>query len=98
LRAALRPKLDPENLDGIVSMHLIESDPVLSRPITDDPPVADPGAGDWFVLIDATNVNAISEAIAARFTGSAAFEGGTRVSAGSYNLMWDLARSDISLS
>ena len=41
-------------------MHLIESDPVLSRPITDDPPVADPGAGDWFVLIDGTDVNAIS--------------------------------------
>jgi hypothetical protein len=98
LRAALRPKLDPENLDGIVSMHLIESDPVLSRPITDDPPVADPGAGDWFVLIDATNVNAISGAISARFTGPAAFGGGTRVSAGSYNLMWDLARTDISLS
>lgn len=98
LRAALREKLDPQNLDGIVSMHLIESDPVLSRPLTDDPPVADPGAGDWFILIDAANVNAISEAIAARFAGPAAFEGGTRISASSYNLMWDLARSDISLS
>jgi hypothetical protein len=98
LRTALREKLDPQNLDGIVSMHLIESDPVLSRPLTDDPPVADPGAGDWFILIDAANVNAISEAIAARFAGPAAFEGGTRISAGSYNLMWDLARSDISLS
>jgi hypothetical protein len=98
LRAALREKLDPQNLDGIVSMHLIESDRVLSRPLTDDPPVADPGAGDWFILIDAANVNAISETIAARFAGPAAFEGGTRISAGSYNLMWDLARSDISLS
>ena len=83
LRAALREKLDPEKLDGIVSMHLIESDPVLSKPLTDDPPVSDPGAGDWFVLIDATNVNAISEAIAARFTGSA-LEGGIKISAGSY--------------
>jgi hypothetical protein len=98
LRATLREKLDPEKLDGIISMHLIESDPVLSKPITDDPPVSDPGAGDWFVLIDAADVNAVAAAIAARFAGSAAFEGGKRVSAGSYDLMWDLARSDIALS
>jgi hypothetical protein len=95
LREALREKLDPARLDGIISMHLIESDPVLSKPLTADPPVADPGAGDWFVLIDGTDVNAISEAFAARFTGSAVFEPGIRISAGSYNLMWDLARSDI---
>ena len=97
LRVALRQNLDPGKIDGIVSMHLIESDPVLSKPITDDPPVSDPGAGDWFVLIDATNVNAVSEAIAVRFTGSA-LEGGIKISAGSYSLMWDLARSDILLS
>src|SRR6202158_1130968 len=30
LRAALQDKLDPEQLDGIISMHLIESDPTLS--------------------------------------------------------------------
>jgi hypothetical protein len=95
LRAALRERLDPEKLDGIISMHLIENDPVLSRPITDDPPVSDPGAGDWFVLIDATDVNAVAAAKAARFTGKAAFEGGMQVSAGSYHLMWDLAKSDL---
>jgi hypothetical protein len=98
LRAAIGEKLDPEKLDGIISMHLIESDPVLSRPLTESPVVSDPGAGDWFVLIDAANVNAVSSAIAARFTGSAAFERGIKISAGSYNLMWDLARDDIRLS
>jgi hypothetical protein len=97
LRAALREKLDPGKLDGIVSMHLIESDPILSKPLTDDPKVADPGAGDWFVLIDATDVNAISAVSAARFAGSA-FPAGIQVSAGSYRLMWDLARSDVGLS
>ena len=66
LRAALREQLDPENSDGIISMHLIESDPALSRPITDDPSAPNPGAGDWFVLIDGTDVNAVSAAIAAR--------------------------------
>ena len=66
-------QLDPSNLDGIISMHLIESDPALSRPITDDPSAPNPGAGDWFVLIDATDVNAVPAA-AARFTDNAALK------------------------
>jgi hypothetical protein len=94
LRAALREKLDPEMSDGTISMHLIESDPALSKPITDDPSVPDPGASDWFVLIDGTHVNAIASAIAARFAGSA-FEPGIKILAGTYNLMWDLTKSDI---
>jgi hypothetical protein len=97
LRAAIRDKLDPQQLDGIISMHLIESDPRLSKPLTDDPPVSDPGAGDWFVLIDATNVNAASTTIAARFA-EPAFATGTLVATGSYDLIWDLARSDIRTS
>jgi hypothetical protein len=97
LRASLGAKLDPEPLDGIISMHLIESDPELSKPITNDPPVSDPGAGDWFLLIDAVDVNAVSAATAARFSGPASFEGGMQVSAGIYRLIWDLARSDLTL-
>jgi hypothetical protein len=94
LRTMLHEKLDPEKLDGIVSMHLIESDPSLSKPLTEDPPVSDPGAADWFVLIDATNIDVVSAAMAARFTGPVA-EQGILVAAGTYHLMWDLARSEI---
>jgi hypothetical protein len=90
LRTALRDQLDPAKLDGIISMHLIESDPALSKPITDDPSAPNPGAGDWFVLIDATDVNAVPAATA-RF---AAFKAET-VSSGVYNLLWDIARSDL---
>ena len=97
LRASLAAKLDPEPLDGIISMHLIESDPVLSKPLTDAPPASDPGAADWFVLIDAVDVNAVAAATAARFSGPSPFEGGIQVSAGIYKLMWDLARSDLAL-
>jgi hypothetical protein len=97
LRTALRDQLDPEKLDGILSMHLIESDPALSRPITDDPPVSDPGSGDWFVLIDGTDVKAVSAALAARLGNNAAVKPAV-VSTGLYNLMWDLAKSDIPLS
>jgi hypothetical protein len=98
LRATLREKLDPDKLDGVIAIHLIESDPALSKPLTDDPPVSDPGAGDWFILIDATDVNALPAAMAAHFTGSGMLEGGIRISSGSYRLMWDLARSDVLLS
>jgi hypothetical protein len=97
LRTALRDQLDPEKLDGILSMHLLESDPALSRPITDDPPVSDPGSGDWFVLIDGTDVKAVSAALAARLGNNAALKPAV-VSTGVYNLMWDLAKSDIPLS
>jgi hypothetical protein len=91
LRATLREALDPGPLDGIISMHLIENDPVLSKPLTDNPAASDPGAGDWFVLIDATDVDAIPAAIAARFGG---FES-LVISTGIYRLMWDLAKSDL---
>jgi hypothetical protein len=90
LRIALRNQLDPAKLDRVISMHLIEGDPVLSKPITDDPSAANPGAGDWFVLIDATHVDAVPAA-AARF---AAFKAET-VSSGVYNLMWDIAKGDL---
>ena len=71
-------------------MHLIESDSVLSKPLTDKASASDPGAGDWFVLIDATNVNAASTAVAARFAYASAM-----ISSGIYRLMWDLAKNDL---
>ena len=98
LRTALRDRLDPEKLDGIISMHLIESDPALSRPITDDPPVSDPGSGDWFVLIDATDMRAVSAAITGRLGDVPAPMAAETISTGVYKLMWDLAKSDIRLS
>jgi len=77
---------------GITSV-LIESDPALSKPITDDPAAPNPGAGDWFVLIDATDVGAVPAAML-RFSGNAALKPLT-ISSGVYRLMWDLAKSDI---
>jgi hypothetical protein len=93
LRDALHEPLDPAALDGVISMHLIESDPALSKPITDDPSAPNPGAADWFVLIDATDVGAVPAA-ASRFTDNAALKP-LVVSSGVYRLMWDIARSDL---
>jgi hypothetical protein len=90
----LREQLDPAELDGIISMHLIESDPALSKPITDDPSTPNPGAGDWFVLIDGTDVGAVA-ATMPRLSGNPALKP-LIVSSGVYRLMFDLAKSDIS--
>ncbi len=86
--------LDPKRLDGIISMHLIESDPELSGPTTEIPSAASAGAGDWFVLIDGTDVNAVSAALSAGFMHRDPFKSLT-ISNGIYRLMWDLSKSDI---
>lgn len=93
LRAALRELLDPAKLDGIISMHLLEGDPVLSRPLTDDAAASNPGAGDWFALIDATDVSAIPDN-AARFIENGALKP-LVISNGVYRLLFDLAKSDL---
>jgi hypothetical protein len=98
LRAELKKKLDPSDVDDVISMHLIESDASLSGPTAEIPSAAGAGAGDWFVLIDGTNVSAVSAILAARFTGTAAPTQATQVSSGIYDLMWDLAKSDIALT
>jgi hypothetical protein len=95
LRANLRDRLDPDQPDGIISMHLIESDPALSKPLGNNAADSIPGAGDWYVLIDATGVAAVSGALASRFSDVAAFKPSILVSSGIYRLMWDLAKSDI---
>ncbi len=93
LREALREKLDPATSDGVISMHLLESDPRLSKPLTDDASASNPGAGDWFMLIDGTNTSAVLAIIAERFAG--VFSSAETISTGVYTLMWDLAKSDI---
>ena len=95
LRAALQTRLDPEGLDGIVSMHLIESDAKLSGPTQELPAAGGAGAGDWFVLIDGTDVSAVKALLAGRLTGNAPPFPAMQISWGIYDLIWDLAQSDI---
>lgn len=95
LREALRARLDPGMTDGIISMHLMESDPRLSRPLTDDPAAPNPAARDWYVLIDGTDPEAVSATMAKRFDTVTADAGAALISSGSYRLMWDLAKADL---
>jgi len=97
-RDALQEKLAPEKLDGIISMHLLESEPELSGATPEIPAVSNEGARDWYVLIDGTQVSAVSTAIAERFTGPAASPFPPPVSVGTYCLMWDLGKSDLAQS
>ncbi|WP_375158994.1 hypothetical protein [Bradyrhizobium sp. RDT46] len=94
-RDALQEKLTADKHDGIISMHLLESEPELSGAKAGIPATSNEGARDWFVLIDGTQIGAVSAVIAERFTGPAAAPFPLPVSVGTYCLMWDLAKSDI---
>ena len=71
----------------------IESDPALSKPLTKDAEASNPGAGDWFVLIDATSVHSVPLA-ASRIIDNAAIKP-LVVTNGVYRLLFDLAKSDL---
>jgi hypothetical protein len=90
LRASVREDLDPGSLDGVISMHLIESDPELSKSLT-EPDKPNPGAGDWYVLVEGTELDAVRTVATTRFK----LPGATMISTGTYRLMWDLAKSDL---
>lgn len=93
LRNALREQLDPQKIDGVISMHVLESDPRLSKSLTEDASRPNPGGSDWFVLIDATEVSAIPRA-----TGLVNDNVALKplvISSGIYRLLWDLAKAEI---
>jgi len=93
LRTALHAALDPKSRDGVISMHVIEGDPVLSKPLTGNPGDSHPGAGDWFILIDATELNS-ARAPMIDLIGNAAFKPMV-ISSGSYRLLWDISKGEI---
>jgi hypothetical protein len=95
LREAIRAQLDPGMLHDIISMHLMESDPRLSKPLTDDANAPNPAARDWYVLIDGTDVSAVSQTMTGRFDAAIAAAGAQLISSGTYRLMWDLAKADL---
>jgi hypothetical protein len=95
LREALRALLDPGMIHDIISMHLMESDPRLSKPLTDDPAAPNPAARDWYVLIDGTDADAVARTMEGRFDSAIATAGATLISRGTYRLMWDLVKADL---
>jgi hypothetical protein len=90
LRGKVQALLDPGMLPGIISLHLIESDPQLSKSLT-EPDQPNAGAADWFVLVEGTDVAAVQALARERFANTDA----AVVSTGTYRLMWDLSKSDL---
>ncbi|HMO30807.1 hypothetical protein [Enterovirga sp.] len=96
-RQALRERLalafKPAGLAGVVAMHLLENDPDLSVSLT-EPGAADPGAADWRVLVDGSDVAAV-RAFAETQLEPLLGPDAARVSLGTYRLLWDLAKADL---
>jgi hypothetical protein len=95
LRSILSARLAPDALAGIISMHLLESDPALSKSLTDPPDRPNPGAADWFVLVDGTSAGAVAGVVESHLGPGMSPNSATRISAGIYALMWDLAKADL---
>lgn len=98
-RASLRDEIAARaeaalDLDGILSVHLVESDPRLSVPLTESPDAA-AGASDWYLLIDATSTDALTPAIEALMPDRLG-ERLQPVSTGLYRLLWDLSKAELS--
>jgi hypothetical protein len=91
MRPAIEARCAPELHDGVISMSLLESDPALSRSLTN--PSDNAGSADWYVLVEGTSIDAVAALTPSHF--ATAIGGGTVVSSGTYRLMFDLAAADL---
>ena len=80
-------------IDGVISAHLLEADAALSNPKADA--AAHAVAGDWYVAVDGTDVDAVRSAAHPRFDSAASLSGGELVAFGTYRLLWDLAKAEL---
>jgi hypothetical protein len=94
LRGAIQDRLAAlVDLNGIISGHLLESDPELSKPLgADRPPV---GSGDWYVFLDGTDVATVQTVGQQQFAFVSEGSHGTLVSIATYRTIWDLSKADL---
>jgi hypothetical protein len=77
----------------IISAHLVESDPQLSKPLTEDVPP--PSASDWYLMIDGTSPAAVGRHGKALLGDATVMPASAVVSQGIYSLMWDLSKAEL---
>jgi hypothetical protein len=80
-------------IDGIISAHLFEADAALSNP--KGGAAARALAGDWYVVVEGTDADAVRSAAQQRFGSSAKLAPGELISFGTYRLLWDLAKTEL---
>ena len=93
LRAALTGRFDILKCDGILSVHLIEGDPNLSKPLV--PTTTSVGFGDWYIVIDGTTPDAVKRIASERFDAAAVAGLGTIVSVGTYRHLADISKAEL---
>ncbi len=77
----------------IISAHLVESDPQLSKPLTEAVPP--PSASDWYVMVEGTSTDAVRRHGQALVGNAAAIPAQAVISQGIYAHMWDLSRAEL---
>ncbi len=92
LRKTITTQLDAM-LDRVISAHLLESDPELSKPA--DASAPDIGARDWYVVVEGTDEKSVRQLAEQRFGREAKLPGAETISSGSYRLLWDLAKAEL---
>jgi hypothetical protein len=80
-------------LDRVISAHLLESDPGLSKPA--DAAAPDIGAGDWYVVVEGTDEPAVRQLADQRFGRRAKLPNVEAISFGTYRLLWDLTKPEL---
>jgi len=94
LREAIRARVGAAaGFDRIISAHLIEADPVLSSPPQEAK--RQPGSGDWYVMVEGTEAEAVRHAGEQHFGARAALSQCEPISFGTYRLLWDLAKAEL---
>jgi hypothetical protein len=91
LRNAVTAGLDAV-LDQVISAHLLESDPELSKPADAAAPRV--GSDDWYVVVEGTE-QTVRQLAEQRFGRQAKLPGAEGISFGSYRLLWDLAKAEL---
>ena len=84
---------DLSSRDGLLSLHLVESDPELSKAL--DAVVPPVGAGDWYILIDGTDAEVVERVAREEFRSLVSSARGEQVSSDAYRLLWDVAKSEL---
>lgn len=79
--------------DGVISAHLLEADAALSNPKGDA--AARAVAGDWYVAVEGTEIDAVRSAAQPCFGHAAKLAPGALIAFGTYRLLWDLAKAEL---